>query len=135
MEGTASLVRVDPGTGQLTDLLPGFGFASNIYALAFREQVEGNDIEVICDGAPNVTGFGATAEVLGSSLVSSGDLEIYSRRLPPNQFGMFVTGQVAGSTPVGLGTLCIASPAFRYDQSIRFSGPEGAARLASPSTS
>lgn len=63
---------------------------------------------LVCDGAPNSTGNGASLELLGCG----GAAPLYgsAARLPSTTFAVPVLGTGAAALPVGQGTLCIASP-------------------------
>ncbi len=87
-----------------------------------------------CIGAPTATGAPAICEVYGNPIASANDAQLVASGLPPNQFGIFMTG--LSSVPAmtvssGNGWLCI-NPAggngigrFQGPNQIQSSGPLG----------
>ena len=76
----------------------------------------------------NSTGDAAVIQATGSVVASDGNLVLYARNLPANQFGFFLNGTNAGfaSNPGGSqGNLCLGGAIGRYNSQIQNSGPFG----------
>jgi hypothetical protein len=127
---SADVWRFDPLVGSWVEVLPSWNVLNNTYDVAFKQATDGRDLEDICAGLPNSTGVGSTLEPIGTGLISANDLELNSRRLPPQVFGYYLMGANQGSTPVGHGVLCIAAPVHRYSSSVLSSGVDGQMRFS-----
>ena len=81
-----------------------------------------------CPANANSTGLATRLRVLGSAVASDNDIGLLADRLPANEFGFFLMGETAGSTPVFDGILCYTGMVIRLDVapgSILNSGPQG----------
>ncbi|MCP5020664.1 MAG: hypothetical protein GY930_02710 [bacterium] len=79
---------------------------------------------------PNSTGSIGTMHATGSVDPADQDLTLTAYQLPTNQFGYFVTSQVASMTPIPVGShgsLCLSGPLGRFNaiHQIRYSGSSG----------
>ena len=124
----ALLERYTPADGQWTTIMSTYPML-NCSGLAFRETANGQGFEATCEGHPNSTGDHATLELIGTNQVADDDLELASRRLPLNAFGYYLTGPNSGSTMVGQGELCIATPTYRFMNNVLHSGTTGTVRM------
>lgn len=118
----------DLATGTRTTI-PGTQVTSNVYAIRFSEAVDGDGVEPICLSAPNSTGEVATLETLGTNELSVNQLELSSRKLPPQSLGYFLTGPNLGFQALGSGLLCIGTPQSRYSNFVQYSGLAGVVRF------
>ena len=96
---------------------------------ALSMSVDGAGFVEVCDGEPNSTGVASSLELLGTSTASANDLELAARQLPVNVFGYYLMSDSAASIPVGLGTLCLGSTVYRYNNNVLNSGPSGTVRF------
>lgn len=72
-------------------------------------------ITVYCFADANSTGSIGELSTLGSTSVSTNDLNFFATSLPPQQFGLLVYGDTTTLTPLGDGFLCVnGSPIYRY---------------------
>ena len=104
--------------------------SANLTGSAYFVDVAGCVGTNFCTAERNSTGQASTLEASGSSLVVANNLTLRAKRLPPNQFGIFLVGQdpVTQVTPmVSQGNLCLATMIGRYNavSQIRFSGTAG----------
>ena len=120
------IIAPDLQSGVLRDDL---GPAQYVFGLCFGGATHNEGFETVCEGNANSEGQAATLEFIGTTEIAENSLELYSRRLPENSFGYFVTGPNTGMTPVGSGTLCISSPFYRYSQFPLDSGDAGIVRF------
>jgi hypothetical protein len=65
------------------------------------------EVAPYCEFAPNSAGKGAALGIAGTVSVSSNDLVLVARRLPPGRSGSFVFGDLSRNVPFGNGTLCV----------------------------
>jgi hypothetical protein len=125
-----TLLRRVGGTGQLWQIaLTGVPAGATIRGLALEQPADVGVVHV-CDGAPNSTGRAATLEVVGTTVVGAGQLELRCRDLPLGSQGYFLMGVNSGSLPVAAGILCIASPVLRNSLNVLGAGATGTVRTA-----
>ncbi|MEM9798828.1 MAG: hypothetical protein AAGA20_00795 [Planctomycetota bacterium] len=131
LDGTVYFALVDgqifAAGAQLFDVTP--SNAVPLTGLAFTQPADGQGMTIACGGVSNSTGAASTIEVLGNAVVSSDDFELRSRSLPVGSFGYYLTGRAFGTTPVGSGVLCIASPVQRYSNFVQNAGVGGMVRF------
>lgn len=102
---------------------------ATIRGLALEEPADGVGVAHVCDGSPNSTGRPSTLELVGSTVVGAGALELRCRDLPLGSLGYFLMGQSSGTLPVASGVLCIAPPVLRNSLRVLDSGSTGTVRL------
>jgi len=78
------------------------------------ERLPPDHIVTYCPNGANSTGQPAVIRPIGTTSVSTNQLELAARPVPANQFGLFVQGVNAGNFQLpGGGTLCIGTPFYR----------------------
>lgn len=85
-----------------------------------------------CSANNNSTGMIGLMRANGSPSVSSNSMTVSATQLPPNQFGLFVTGMTPGLVPNAggsLGNLCLGGDIGRYNSAIGNSGGAGVINL------
>jgi len=72
--------------------------------------------ETYCDAVANSSGCPGVLDVEGSAVLADGDLRLLARRLPPTQFGFFLTSRDGDSTPIAgsAGVLCLGGTIGRF---------------------
>lgn len=79
----------------------------------------------------NSTGAFGAIQAFGSDLAAAGDVVLLARRLPADQFGLFVSGSERGTTPLlggSAGVLCIEGNLGRFSASLGTTGRAGVLR-------
>lgn len=109
--------------------MPGSNTLDRCYSLALAQGIDGVGIHPICASLANSTGQGASLELTGTNELASNGLEFYSRQLPADSFGYFLTGPNTTFQPLGSGLLCVGAPQFRYSNFVLNSGPDGVVRF------
>jgi len=69
-----------------------------------------------CTAVPNSTGGAASISAAGSTVAANNDLTLTAVGMPAQQFGIFVTSETQGSTPVAAGNLCVAGTIVRFQE-------------------
>ena len=62
---------------------------------------------------------GSTLSAVGSSSVAANDLSLRAMNVGPGEFGIFFYGGNQTQVSVGLGTVCVGSPAFRLNPAVQ----------------
>ena len=127
--GVHGLAFEDRITGVVTPI-PGSNASLDFcYSMALSEGVDGVGIHPICPSLANSTGQGASLELTGTNELAANGLEFYSRQLPADSFGYFLTGPNTTLQSLGSGLLCVGAPQFRYSNFVLNSGPDGVVRF------
>ena len=85
-----------------------------------------------CQANPNSTGEAGELVAIGTDQVAVNDLTVLARRLPPGQFGFFVTSPGQDFVPNlagGDGNLCVGPSLGRFLDQIGTASPSGTLRL------
>ncbi|MEZ6013905.1 MAG: hypothetical protein R3F49_02215 [Planctomycetota bacterium] len=85
-------------------------------------------VERYCVASPNSAGLGATLDLVGSTSLGLDQLDFSITGLPQQSFGFLLMSQpedFVANVGGGEGTLCLASPIYRFQSSIQNSGPGG----------
>lgn len=110
---------VTPDDGTDLSLLTTFG-TDGAGELLFYERGNGGrllrieperEAVIVCEGAPNSVGPGATLGQTGSLGISDASFTLQSASAPPDQFGIFFYGPTPQDLSFGDGTLCVGSGA------------------------
>jgi len=67
-----------------------------------------------CTAVANSTGAAASITAQGSIVAADNDLTLLATGMPAQQFGIFVTSQTQGATPIASGNLCVAGDIVRF---------------------
>lgn len=126
----------------LPTILPPGGVANLLFSVDLDEVVFDATVDValaaaapaaarvqrFCVASPNSAGLGAPLDLLGSPSIALNQLDFGVTGLPANSFGFLLMSQVEDFVPTvggGEGTLCLASPIFRFQSFAQNSGPGG----------
>lgn len=66
-----------------------------------------------CAGSPTSLGVPAVLHAIGTASIGTGNLELFTRNLPPFQFGLSIFGTDRQSLPLFDGALCVGGQIFR----------------------
>ena len=107
-------LRVITYTSEATNIVTGnTNGERQIFATDLRPEVGSN----YCNAAPNSTGVAGALSATGSSFASANSVTLEASSLPRNQFGIFLTSQTQGFTPMppgSVGNLCLGGSIGRY---------------------